>query len=352
MRRVYAPNVVRSRANFLGLSVALSLTAVGLPRIARATGGADIDENGAASHTIRVLLSTASGERAQQIDPWRFTWSGRTYRGTFASLALLDGGPNALIATVPLDAYLYGVLSREISAAWAPGAQQAQAVVARTYALSRLKPQRPYDVRASDDDQNYGGIETESVEAKAAIDATAGIVLTYGGGPAHVAYSSCCGGRTAAAADVWGTAYPYLTSIADPNCADAPGFAWTADVSLATLASDLRGPVGELGAMREVDVRTDDPAARPRALAFVGVHSTVEVPLVALRAAVGPNVVRSAYVRRASLSRGAGTLALAGTGHGHGVGLCQWGARALGESGAGAAAILGFYFPGTGFGRA
>ena len=49
------------------------------------------------------------------IDAWHFAWDGRSYRGTFESVEL-PGSGRALINTVPLDAYLYGVLSKEVSA--------------------------------------------------------------------------------------------------------------------------------------------------------------------------------------------------------------------------------------------
>ena len=40
-------------------------------------------------------------------------------------------------------------------------------------------------------------------------------------------------------------------------------------------------------------------------------------------------------------------LVIEGSGRGHGVGLCQWGAKFFAASGAPAAEILAFYFPGT-----
>ncbi len=325
---------------------------VGFPRVARATGGLDIAAP-ESPHAIRVLLASGAFEPPQHIDAWRFAWEGRTYRGAFATTLLADGR-QALINTLPLDAYLYGVLSKEVSATWAPGAQQAQALVSRTYALLKIRPDRDYDVVASEGDQLYGGIESETIEGRAAVDATAGTVVTYAGAPARVAFSACCGGRTADAADVWNAAYPYLPSIADPHCTGTPGFAWQAAVSYGSVRSAFGRRIDAIGSLRSVDVRSDDPADRPSGIAFVGTSGAFETTPKAFRSALGPSVIRSAFVRTVAL-RGAGdgaVLAIDGTGHGHGVGLCQWGARVMGEAGASAADIVAFYLPGTALGRA
>jgi len=338
-----------SRRAFLVSSAAAACVA-SLPRIARATGGLDVGEEAVALHQVRVLLATGSYAAPQQVDAWHFIWSGGSYRGTAATVALPDGR-NALVNTLPLDAYLYGVLSKEVGASWAAAAQQAQAIVARTYALHKLRPDKPYDVTAGDADQNYGGMASETVEGRAAVDATAGVIVTYGGLPAHVAYSASCGGRTADAGDVWGTPYPYLVSIPDPNCIGTPNFDWQADVPLQTLQRALGTDLANVGALQAVTLQIDAPSDRPRAIDFAGTMTTFATPVERFRMAVGPQIVRSTFVHSAALNRDKSTLSLAGTGHGHGVGLCQWGARMLGEGGANAAQIVAFYFPGTSFGR-
>ncbi|GAC1613669.1 MAG: hypothetical protein NVS4B5_01160 [Vulcanimicrobiaceae bacterium] len=323
---------------------------VAWPRVARATGGLDV-AGPTALHVMRVLLASGAFEPPRPIDGWHFGWRDRTYRGSFATVSLSDGRPG-LVNTLPLDAYLAGVLSKEVSPSWSPAAQQAQAIVARTFALGRLRPANAYDVLPSEDDQRYDGIEGESVEGRAAVDATGGVVVTYENAPAHVAYSSCCGGQTADAGDVWNTPYPYLRAIADPNCAGSPGYAWQVDVPLAALASALGKSFAEIGALRAVELAAADAAACPRGIRFVGDVAAFETTPTRFRASLGTSVVRSSFVRAIDLPGGRATLGVSGTGRGHGVGLCQWGARGMGERGAGAREIVAFYFPGTDLGRA
>jgi len=322
---------------------------VASPRVARATGGLDVTATPEAQHQVRVLLASGAFPEPQALDAWHFSWNGRTYRGTFDIIALPDGR-RGLVNSLPLDAYLSGVLSKEVSAVWAAGAQQAQAIVSRTYALLKLRPEKPYDVVASESDQVYGGIEGETVEGRAAVDATAGSILVYAGRPAHVAYSACCGGRTADAGDVWGAPYPYLPSIVDPNCIGTPAYNWSATVALDAVAAAFGSAFTDIGPLRSVRIESDDPSDRPRNIAFVGSTSSFETSPKAFRASLGPSVVRSAFLHTLTLADGGASLAVWGTGRGHGVGMCQWGAREMGERGASARDIVDFYFPGTSFG--
>jgi len=331
--------------------IALAGTAlVFTPRVARATGGLDV-AGAAAQHQMRVLLASGTFDAPRPIDAWHFAWGQRTYRGTYVSISLPDGR-NGLINVLPLDAYLAGVLSREVSPSWAPGAQQAQAIVARTYALGKLRPAKPYDVVASESDQRYDGIAGESVEGRAAVDATAGVVVTYADAPARVAYSSCCGGRTADAGDLWGTHYPYLRAIADPNCAASPAYAWQIGVPRGAVDGAFGSALSAIGVLRNIELDVVDPTDRPRGIRFVGDNATFEATPNKLRASLGPSVIRSTFVRDIALVKNGGTIAISGTGWGHGVGLCQWGARELGARGASAEEIVAFYFPGTSFGHA
>lgn len=334
------------RRAFIGATAA---ALVASRRLARATGGLDIADS-AAQHDMRVLLATGSFAPGRQLDAWHFAWRGRSYRGTFAAVTLPDGR-GALVNTLPLDAYLYGVLSKEVSASWPAAAQQAQAIASRTYALGKLRPAKPFDIVAGESDQAYGGIESETVEGRAAVDATGGIIATYRDAPARIVYSACCGGRTANAGDVWDTPYAYLTSIVDPYCAGTPSFAWQTDIGVDAVAGAFRAQLASIGSLRAVEVHADDPGGRPRSIDFVGSSSTFETTPSAFRASLGPSVVRSAFVRAATLQRDGTMLSLSGTGRGHGVGMCQWGARVMGERGHTPLDIVAFYFPGTAFGR-
>lgn len=336
---------MRRRAFLAAGSAALCALA---PGAADATGGVDVGEERVA-HEMRVLLAAGTFAPAVPVDAWHFAWNGASYRGGAENVMLADGR-TGLVNTVPLDAYLYGVVSREVSASWPRGAQETQAIVARTYALGKLRPAQAYDVVASESDQRYGGIVAETVEGRAAVDATAGKIVTYLAAPARVAYGSCCGGHSADAASVWGTSFPYLRGVADPNCAGTPEYRWQLDLAPSTLAAALGATFAAIGGLQSAALRDLDDSGRPREIALTGSAGSLAVTTRAFRDALGTGVVRSTFLLAASV-RGGG-LHLDGAGRGHGVGLCQWGARVLGAGGWSAADIVAFYFPGTALGEA
>ncbi len=321
---------------------------------ARATGGLDVDQP-VTPHEMRVLLASASGvaPAVEILDGYSFRYEGRAYRGR-AQTALLPDGRMGLIDAVPLDAYLYSVVNKELSARWPAAALQAQAIVARTYALTKRRPDHPYDVVAGQSDQVYGGFDAESVEARAAVDATGGTIVAFGPAPAKVAFGSCCGGHTADAQRVWGSALPYLRGVADPYCAAAPEFHWERDLPYDALQRAFGAQLASAGDLQRVDLRDVDDSGRPSTVALVGARSTVEMKATAFRLALGTSLVRSTMLKDVRLERGVdgGTVVITGSGNGHGVGLCQWGAHGMADAGADAATILRFYFPETALARA
>ncbi|MEO6990802.1 MAG: SpoIID/LytB domain-containing protein [Candidatus Baltobacteraceae bacterium] len=324
------------------------------PRAVRASGGLDIGDP-VATHAMRVLLADDDGRtRPQTIDDSRFAWNGRSYRGQ-VQFVPLPNGRTGIVNVVPLDAYLYGVVTKEVGAGWPRAALEAQAIVARTYALGKLRPDRPYDVVASSSDQVYGGIEGETVEARDAVDATAGTAVTYRNAPAQVAFSSCCGGHSESSADAWGGAFAYLNGVVDPYCADSPEYRWHREIAYDVAAHALGRQLAGIGDLARVDLRDPDASGRPRTVALVGTSGESTLKTSAFRSALGASSVRSTFLRSVNVVRegsAPGTVAIDGNGNGHGVGMCQWGARGLAAIGADAAAIVAFYFPTTVLGSA
>lgn len=340
---------------------ALTLGAAFLPRSARATGGLDPELDtppprstapSLRNPAVRVLVANNVDARAfSAAGGAMFSFAGKTYRG---GPALVDGPDRrqALVATLPLDAYLYGVVPLEIGKRWPDAALQAQAIVARTYALAHRSSGRAYDLVAHEGDQVWGTIDDESPETNGAVDATSGQIVSFGGGLASVFYGSCCGGHTADATHLWGSAdLPYLRGVPDPYCLSAsPDARWTTTLSVGQLVSALTARLAPVGTIRSIVLRDPQPDER-RALAIAGTTGSLELSSAQVRLAVGPRILRSGLWRSLTVQ---GDPALPGTqiviegaGRGHGVGLCQWGARVMAQQGRSARDIVAFYFPGT-----
>ncbi|HEY9179956.1 MAG TPA: SpoIID/LytB domain-containing protein [Candidatus Baltobacteraceae bacterium] len=333
-----------NRAQFV-LAVGSALVARrSIPRAGR-DGDDKIDPASTAQgQALRVLLGTGD---AQRIDDASFTFEGKRYRGTFSALP-----SGEIVNTVPLEQYLYSVVSREMPYSWPQAALQVQAIVARTYVLQRSNPAHAYDLVPSEADQVYSGMDAEHAPSTAAVDATAGNVLRFGDAFAQVLYSSCCGGHTESNSQAWGgKPLPYLAGVQCPYCTQSPWYTWTKQLPADQVQSALAQQLGSVGPLRAVALDAPDASGRAQFWNFTGANGVVRVKSEDVRRALGTRVLPSLLVRSVTLTQADGRVAIEGGGLGHGVGLCQWGARGMALSGAGARAILAYYYPGTGIGN-
>lgn len=325
------------RRYFLAATGALAGSTV-LPATLRAQ-----DDPALSSQTqaLRVLLGKG---RVQAIDAQTFFYEGRRYRGTAAVLP----ETGEVVSTVPVEQYLYSVVSREMPRSWPAEALQAQAILSRTYVLQRSNPNRAYDLVPSEADQVYTGIDAEAAQTSAAVDATAGKALRYSGEFASIAYSSCCGGHTESSADAWGgKPLPYLSGVACNYCKDSHWYRWSQSIGFDQLRAALGAQAGSVGDLQSITLDPPDASGRPRFWTFTGSSGSARVKAADLRRAAGSRVLPSLLVSKVDLQPTTQIASVDGAGLGHGVGFCQWGARGLAKNGAAGAGILAFYFPGT-----
>lgn len=310
-----------------------------------ATGGLDVWD--ASAPQIRVLVAPDVGGATPTVfADGTFVFGGRRWRGAPSTIGMPDGRM-ALVTTIEVDRYLLGVVPLEVPPSWPAAALAAQAIVARTFALARRTLSRAYDVRADDSDQHWGGVDAESLPTTAAVTLTHGQTLAYGGGPAAVFYSSCCGGHTADIVSAWGgTPLPYLRGVDDPHCIPAPEYRWQRDVPLSRVIAAFGARTGER--ITAASLAGNDDTGRPHDVILTGTQTAI-IPVSDFRRALGYDAVRSPWLRALRLegSDAAERLVIDGAGHGHGVGLCQWGARFFAAAGGSPSDILAFYFPGT-----
>ena len=350
------------RRRFLAGTAASVATMLAWPRLAGATGGLDPElgtpppavgpSPAGLNPAVRILLaSNIDPQRAPSADSSStFSFEGRIYRG---GPSIVDGPDQrpALIATVPIDAYLYGVVPLEIGRSTPDAALKAQAIVARTYALTHRVKGREYDLVANAGDQAWGGIAAESPQTNAAVDATEGQLVTYLGGLASVYYSACCGGHTADASRMWGgISLPYLRGVPDPYCMRSPYANWTASFTVGSLLNALGPRAAAL--MPIVSITLGDATAdwRP-GLRIEGKNGSAVFTSGDVRKALGARLVRSGLWRSLMVegdpAQYATVIKVTGSGLGHGVGLCQWGAKMMAQQGRSPREIIAYYFPET-----
>jgi len=329
----------------IGRALFIKSLAAGATTIA--TGGIDVWDP--LSPQIRVLVANDTrGETPQVAPDGTFAFGGKRWRGAPSTVGSADG-KMMLVTTIDVDQYLQGVVPLESPPSWPAAALEAQAIVARTFALAKRSLSRAYDVRADESDQRWGGVEAEHPATTAAIQSSRGKTVVFNGGPASVFYSSCCGGHTADVSTVWnGVPLPYLRGVDDPHCAPAPDYRWSRAVSLDRAVAAFGSRTG--GTLVGTALTEPDATGRPRGVALLGT-TTATIPVADFRRALGYDVVRSLWLRAvridAAQPQAPPRLVIEGSGRGHGVGLCQWGARYFASAGASASEIVAFYFPGT-----
>ncbi len=267
-----------------------------------------------------------------------FAWDGRRYRGTLRMLA--DQGRVRIVNVLDIEAYLRGVVPAEMQASWPAEALKAQAVAARTYTLLHLDPNRDYDVCATIDCQVYRGREVEHPASDAAIVATAGEVLTYGGVFARTYYHADSGGVIASSAEVWGSEIPYLQAFQDV-VSGGPHASWSARLEPRGVTAQLAAIGVRVGTLQRLIVLEASSSGRVVRAEVVGSQGRAVLDGVTLRTQL------RAWGLKSTRFVMTGDLTLRGEGWGHGVGMSQYGARALALAGYGYAQILGFYYPET-----
>ena len=132
----------------------------------------------------------------------RFAEGGNIYPGDL-TLTVSDGALQPVL-TLPVEDYLLGVVPNEMNESFPLEALKAQAVCARTYALSHRDPSKAWDVVDTTNDQVFRGIDRTNTRSAQAVRDTAGVVGMYNGQLATCYYGASNGGQTELPEHVWG----------------------------------------------------------------------------------------------------------------------------------------------------
>ncbi|MDR1581150.1 MAG: SpoIID/LytB domain-containing protein [Synergistaceae bacterium] len=220
-------------------------------------------------------------------------WNDVKYRG---KLTFIKAGSGLTVVNeLPLEDYVRGILKVEMAADWPFEALKAQAILARTYAVRNRGRfgKRGYDFDTGENSQVYRGVNAEDPRTDKAVLDTAGMVLTWNGSPADIYYHSDSGGATADAADVWGSARPYLRVQREAVQYTSPNSTWNTTLTEAQMTSILSKMKQNVGKVLGIDVATVDSAGRAVTLKVTGERGTANVKAHAFRMAAGSRVIKS-----------------------------------------------------------
>ena len=340
---------------------------------------------------IAALGSGSARDDSSRASARSLIWVGQSvhvYRGQF-ELTCGKSGKMYVINILDLEDYVAGVVPYEIGAGAPLEALKAQAVVARTEALSLAgrHDEEPFDICSSTHCQVYAGASAELArpDVRRAVESTRGETLFYNGKPAPGAkYHACCGGVTESAGALWQFDVPYMFSVgcsvpapeatphgaavirdedavraaitaANPRdfCYGSNGYRWRVEYTASQLATVLAPVIGRLEPLGSSIIRVAVVERTPRGSAVrVRVTTTGgEYEIAgeyAIRSALGGTVtIKSGVFVVDTEGDPPSTFLFSGAGYGHGVGMCQYGARAMAREGYSYRAILEHYYPGT-----
>ncbi len=154
-----------------------------------------------------------------------FHWQKRVDQ-TYAGTLVLTAAPGGIVVVneLPLEDYLVGVITAEMSGGCPVEFLKAQCVVARSWLLAMTEPKHdadPFDRCNDDCCQRYQGTDDLSTSAIEAVNGTRGLTLMAPGGNVLDAnYSKSCGGVSELAEHVWGDAKPGIDTVVDAPADD------------------------------------------------------------------------------------------------------------------------------------
>ena len=297
------------------------------------------------------------------------SFDSQPYRG---ALIVYPGPDNAceVVNELDVEKYLDGLVNAEFNANWKEASIAAQVIAARTYAIHQQRWARAhgkhYDLDSTEKDQVYNGAVREDFRASRTVDLTRGVVLVAGNDsePIKAFYHSTCGGRTELPEHVWGKPYPgFKHTVLCNFCETSPRFRWELDLAESDIVDELvagaRADASWSPAARRLmegrrllDLRMvrDDPDGRVTSILTVWSDGAkaidVRIPTAKFRQWLGAARFKSTDFTAVDHRRIFRKYwKFEGRGNGHGVGMCQWGAKVMGERGYTANAILKFYYP-------
>lgn len=267
------------------------------------------------------------------------------------------------VETLDLEEYIKGVVAGEMPAAFEMEALKAQAVAARSYAMSRV------NAYGKDGHPSHPGAELcDSVHCQVwlskerlrelksknwmkdywpriekAVEETKGLIMTYDNKPVdQPLFHSTSGGRTENSEDVFAAWVPYLRSVESPYEQEAPHLTDQEDISIQTFIAKIKKKYPDCN-INASNIKSS--------LKILERSDGGRI----LKMKVGNKIVTGREIRELLGLRSANfKVAIYGekmrfitNGYGHGVGMSQWGANGMAKQGYTFEEILKHYYVGV-----
>ncbi len=267
------------------------------------------------------------------------------------------------VSEMDLEEYIKGVVASEMPGEFETEALRAQAIAARTYAMSRMamfsdaghpdhssaplcdgvhcqvyrSMEEIKNIKSSDWMAKYWSKISDAVES------TRGMVMIYDNELVNQPlFHSTSGGKTENSEDVFTTAVPYLRSVESPYEAEAPHFRDSVTIDLKTFKSKIASKYSNL----IIDLSSFSNNIEIEERSDGGRVSKIKVGNLILS---GRDVRETLGLRSANFTfkTDGSTVTFNTVGYGHGVGMSQWGANGMAKEGHSYENILKHFYQGV-----
>lgn len=289
-----------------------------------------------------LILCNADGEALEE-----------AYEGMFRVVKTDEG--LVLVNQLPIETYVKYVLPSEMPKSFHEEALKAQAVCARTFAYAHMSNQSYAMYGANLDDSTAFQVYHNTgrfAETDAAVDATAGEIITCNGELITCYYFSTSAGMTNDMT-VWGSKTPEYIAMCKSEDTQSPFYKWTSYLDITGVKEDSYG----LLTSAEVTAKND-------AGYVTGLKLTYENETITLTNENDIRGVLGKYLEETVLNNGKirtdlsmipsasftvteiadGKIVLSGGGFGHGIGMSQYGADQMADGGSDYKAIIEYYY--------
>ena len=359
------------------------------------------------TETNTILFEFDMGGQALGIEPNSDeTWfKNQTYYGGF-EYRRASGDDITVVNVVSMDDYIKGVIPYEMSPSWPIEALKAQALCAKSYAVTCIGKHNSqgFDLCNTTDCQVYYGTKTATDNSDSAVEAVSGLYVLYNGEVAETYYHASSGGWTEDAKNIWGTDIPYLKAVEDTYLTELRPYSFS--ITLSEVTSILQGKGYDVTDIIDFYVSEYTSAGNVREITFVQsngetlvfsgerartclntssstkrinshrytvstdaqlyVNGTVPDKAIGQYYAIGGDGSTSVFsgsqlyavngnktTSQIDMSgSGSGQYVISGTGSGHNIGMSQCGARDMANQGFTYDQIIQFYFTGVQVGPA
>lgn len=250
---------------------------------------------------------------------------------------------NGTVLQIELEEYLIGVVAAEMPASFNIEALKAQAVVARTYTLKKMNSGSVLTDTSSTQEYKdvyqmkaiwQGDFQKYYDKIKSAVDATKGKYITYNGTYIDAVYHSTSNGYTEDSVYVWGNNIPYLKTVDSSWDKAASSYSRTETKDYNTILNILG-----------ISITADTPVE------VLSRNASGRITLIKIGDSTytGVNLRNILGLRSADFDIAVqnGNLVFTTRGYGHGVGMSQYGANGMANSGYSYNQILNHYYQGV-----